>query len=492
MGVIRDIRDWFHERGDDFFGIDKKVENLELHQLLPDEVGEILDRLDEKHEDAMEVYKESDRAYREAAEKREQYYREWRLKDAEFKAFKEEHHGIIGMFIYNWTPLRFFTVGREYQRLKKEIKMEKRQHKFWSRCADEKNHIFEQAVEYRKEAKRALSEYKRIIVSKAKMYKKEFKLYAEYEKLNLAKGYKRIDREFGRDITDKLDNFLYYIRENWFDKPFISAGFDVKAVTKAVIDITRGKRLNETEIAAMRGIQAWTIKPVNGPRREAAQTNERPQENETENQQQQETEQENQQQNEPQQDEVNNEMDESFMEEDENINNIVFDEEPENEQAQEESEIEQPEVEAEQEEPENEESEQADPRKLMRGKQKPPVEYGKYNLDRRAVESVIKTMNLNLTPEEFMIAVAISNKNSIDIADLSKRVKAATMKNPDDARLKKLAQNGAEIVSEMIKENPDEKFNFEALEDYIDVYKVAKNEIDKNSAQSRENTQNQK
>ena len=461
MGVIRDIRDWFHERGDDIFGVDKKVEKLELHQLLPDEVSDILTRLDEQNQEAIENYEESDRAYREASDRRKDCYQNWQAKIAEFQQFKETHHGIIGSVMYNLPPLRFFSVGKEYQRLKREIKVLKREHKFWVRCSDEKNHIFEQAIEYRKDAKRALSEYKRIIVQKAKLYKKEFKLYTEYEKLNLAKGYKRIDREFGRDITDKLDNFLYYIRENWFDKPLISAGFDVKAVTKAVIDITRGKRLNDAEITAMREVRNWNMMPVNGPQQDNPQQGD-PQQDDP---QQDDPQHDDPQQDDPQQDDP--------QQDDQQHDNQQHDD-PQQDDS----------------EPDNQSRDEDNDKDDIHNNIKPPVQYDQYGLDRRAVEEVAKSLkdkiDTDLTPEEFLTAMAISNEKSKDINETAKRVKQALKNNPNDPSLAKYANKGAELMKKMLKG----EWDIENLQGYMDTYKAVKEKLDKNK-QERDSDQQQ-
>lgn len=253
MGLIRNVKDWFQQTGDDIFSIDKKVEELIENKMLPDKVYNILDSLDGEKQKSEDTYENAKRMYEEAAERETNYFVAWENKKAEFKTFKTNHHGFIGKILYNFTPLRFFSVGKQYQSLRKEIEILNKQHKFWERCSKEKNHIFEQADEYRKEKKRALAEYKRIIVKKAKIFKNEFKLISEYDKLENTQM-NHIEEEFGSDVKHSLESYMNLVINNWFDLKKTNTNFDIKAVTKAIIKMRKGQELDYNDKFAFQSI----------------------------------------------------------------------------------------------------------------------------------------------------------------------------------------------------------------------------------------------
>ena len=253
MELIRNVKDWFQQKGDDIFSIDKKVEELIENKMLPDKVYNILDSLDGEKQKSEDTYENAKRMYEEATERKTNYFDAWKEKKAEFNAFKTNHHGFIGKILYNFTPLRFFSVGKQYQSLRREIKILNKEYKFWVRCSNEKNHIFEQADEYRKEKRRALAEYKRIIVKKANLYKNEFKLISEYDKLENTQM-NHIEEEFGSDVKHSLENYMNLVINNWFDLEKTNTNFDIKAVTKAIIKMRKGQKLNENDKFAFQSI----------------------------------------------------------------------------------------------------------------------------------------------------------------------------------------------------------------------------------------------
>ena len=250
MGVIRNIKDWFNERGDDIFRINRKVEELVDLRILPEDVVNTLERLEESNSEAITNYKNAGIDFSEASDKRTKCYDKLVEKQEEFKKFKKEHHGFFGKILYN-TILRFFPTGREYQRLRREIKNLKKEHKFWTRYCDESSQILRASEEYRKEAKRTLAEYKRIIVDKAKTYKKEIKLLIEYDKL-MKFDKNTIINYYGEEIANRMDSKLKEIKENWFSGNTKDIGADVTTVTNAIIKIWRNQSLNDEELIAMR------------------------------------------------------------------------------------------------------------------------------------------------------------------------------------------------------------------------------------------------
>lgn len=292
MELIRNVKDWFQQKGDDIFSIDKKVEELIENKMLPDKVYNILDSLDGEKQKSEDTYENAKRMYEEATERKTNYFDAWNDKKAEFKSFKTKHHGFIGKILYNFTPFRFFSVGKQYQSLRREIKILNKEYKFWVRCSNEKNHIFEQADEYRKEKRRALAEYKRIIVKKAKLYKNEFKLISEYDKLKNTQM-NHIEEEFGSDVKHSLENYMNLVINNWFDLEKTNTNFDIKAVTKAIIKMRKGQKLNENDKFAFQSI-------VNN--NEPQPTNQEKKASEQDNSEQGNSEQNTQEQDNPEQD----------------------------------------------------------------------------------------------------------------------------------------------------------------------------------------------
>ena len=258
MGIIRNVKDWFNERGDDLFRVDKKVEELIALGLLPEEAYNTLERLETANKEALNDYKNAGIDLSEASDKRRDCYEKLRDKEEEFEHFKKEHFGLAGKFLYNFTPLRFFPTGREYQRLKREIKNLKNEHKFWTRFYDESTHVFEQTAEYRKEVKRTLAEYKRIIVDKAKTYKRELNLVKEYNKLRMYDEDK-IKNIYDEEFASKLNSAIDKIKNKWFNSEIEDIDFDVTAVTRAITKIRKNKPLNEKDKEAMRTIDTLEI-----------------------------------------------------------------------------------------------------------------------------------------------------------------------------------------------------------------------------------------
>ena len=248
-----DVGDWFHTKGDDFFEIERQVKDLNYRGLIPDEVNEFIDRLEEEKNASEARYDEGHELYTQASENREYYFEKLQEKKNDFKSFKEEHHGILAKVMYNFTPLRFLSVGREYQRLRSEIKILRREHAYWVRHSDENRHLFDDATERRKEAKRALSEYKRIVIAKANVYKEEFKLMKEYDQI-LRFNESKISELYGDETKDAIENYLNNVMENWFYMEDDTPPFDVKAVTKVITKIRKGQKLDSKDNSVMNAI----------------------------------------------------------------------------------------------------------------------------------------------------------------------------------------------------------------------------------------------
>ena len=265
MGIIRNVKDWFNERGDDLFRVDKKVEELIALGLLPEEAYNTLERLETANKEALNDYKNAGIDLSEASDKRRDCYEKLRDKEEEFEQFKKEHFGLAGKFLYNLTPLRFFSTGREYQRLKREIKNLKNEHKFWTRFYDESTHVFEQTAEYRKEVKRTLAEYKRIIVDKAKTYKRELNLVKEYNKLRMYDEDK-IKNIYDEEFASKLNSAIDKIKNKWFNSEIEDIDFDVTAVTRAITKIRKNQPLNEDDREAMSAIGNIRVNPQENSR----------------------------------------------------------------------------------------------------------------------------------------------------------------------------------------------------------------------------------
>lgn len=242
-----DVKEWFKERGDDFFEIDKRVDEIDSEGLLPDEASHILNDLEEKKQNAENRYDDKKELYMRSSENRQYYFDKLEEKREEFKQFKENHHGILARVAYNLPPLRFLSVGREYQKMRKEIKMLKREHAYWSRYSDESKHAFDGATEQRKEKSRAVAEYKRIIVGKADVYKEEFKLLKEYSKLTDYRGDNIMTDKCSAETQEKIESYLNEFMDNWFGMNRIECDFDVKSVTKIVTKMRKGKELNEAD-----------------------------------------------------------------------------------------------------------------------------------------------------------------------------------------------------------------------------------------------------
>ena len=249
-----DVGDWFHRVGDNFFEVQQKIRELNEEGFLPDKVNELLNVLDEKVKVTDTRYQSANGLYETAKNNRANYFDKLVSKREEFKYFKREHHGILARIMYNFTPLRFLHVGREYQQLRKEIRVLKREYAYWNRYTDDSEQVFRGAEVQRKEAMRAASEYKRIIVSKANAYKDEFKLIKEYEKLQIVDK-DAIREQFGKETKVEMVKYMNLVMENWYDMEKVKTPFDVRRVTKVVSKMNKGKKLNDEEKKVMNNIK---------------------------------------------------------------------------------------------------------------------------------------------------------------------------------------------------------------------------------------------
>lgn len=249
-----DVSDWFHRVGDSFFEVEKQINELNVEGFIPDKVNDLLNVLDGKVKLTETRYQSANGIYESAKNNRVNYFRKLASKREEFKYFQKEHHGILARVMYNFTPLRFFQVGREYQQLRKEIKVLKKEYAYWNRYTDDSEQVFRVAEDQRKEAMRAALEYKRIIVSKANAYKDEFKLIKEYEKLQIVDK-DAIREQFGKETKVEIVKYMNLVMANWYDMEKVKPPFDVRRVTKVVSKMNKGKKLNEEEKDFMNNIK---------------------------------------------------------------------------------------------------------------------------------------------------------------------------------------------------------------------------------------------
>lgn len=249
-----DVGDWFHRVGDNFFEVQQKINELNEEGFLPDKVNDLLNVLDEKVKVTDTRYQSANGLYETAKNNRANYFDKLVSKREELKYFKKEHHGILARIMYNFTPLRFLHVGREYQQLRKEIRVLKREYAYWNRYTDDSEQVFRGAEVQRKEAMRAASEYKRIIVSKANAYKDEFKLIKEYEKLQIIDK-NAIREQFGKETKVEMVKYMNLVMANWYDMEKVNPPFDVRRVTKVVSKMNKGKKLNDEEKKVMNAIK---------------------------------------------------------------------------------------------------------------------------------------------------------------------------------------------------------------------------------------------
>lgn len=257
-----DVSDWFHRVGDSFFEVEKQINELNVEGFIPDKVNDLLNVLDGKVKLTETRYQSANGIYESAKNNRVNYFRKLASKREEFKYFQKEHHGILARVMYNFTPLRFFQVGREYQQLRKEIKVLKKEYAYWNRYTDDSEQVFRVAEDQRKEAMRAALEYKRIIVSKANAYKDEFKLIKEYEKLQIVDK-DAIREQFGKETKVEIVKYMNLVMANWYDMEKVKPPFDVRRVTKVVSKMNKGKKLNEEEKDFMNNIKNKATKGDN-------------------------------------------------------------------------------------------------------------------------------------------------------------------------------------------------------------------------------------
>lgn len=378
MGWIENVKEWFKERGDDITGLDKSFEELINNNLLPMKYYEIYEKLSEKDEDASQIQEESYENFQIAEENRKRYKNELEQKES---MFKSKYGGLINIIRYN--VLRFSANGKDYHRLKREIKIATRNHEFWSRMSDEKYNIFTASEENRKNRRRELAEYKRIIVSKSKNYKDEFKFIKEYQSLVAARNNKNILKEtFGEEVGQKIIDYKDDIRDHWLDPDFEKQPFNLKEVKDVITKLRK-------------------LQPI--------------------------------------------------TEEDKKVMNSIID------------------------------------KRKSKMTIKPPVNYGKNGLIRDAFTPITNLLNshlnLNIEAEDFLVMVNMAyhqtvNDNSEGQGKLSqymdeayKKLKAMKQQNPDDERIGKLAEKGAEIFGAMVREGKSGGIPAGDFKAFVNLYK---------------------
>lgn len=251
---VEDVKEWFKERGDDITGLDKSFEDLIINKLLPKKYYDIYEKLEDKDKEAEKDLDYAHDDFQVASENRKRYKNELEQKEM---MFKDKYGGLVSM-IKNNVPLpgfRFSANGKEYHRMKREIKIAKRSHKFWARMSDEKYNIFTASEENRKIRRRALAEYKRVIVGKSKQYKDEFKFIKEYNKLRDVDENK-LEDIFGADIKNRIVRFKDDIRDNWVDteRNNLKTSLNVTEATKVLAKLRSSGQITEQDKKIMESI----------------------------------------------------------------------------------------------------------------------------------------------------------------------------------------------------------------------------------------------
>ena len=389
---IGDIKDFFQQKGDDIFGVERKIAELENDRLLPQKVFETLEDLKDNDDIAKNNREAMEKKLKETIRDRENCRKEIKNKEDEINS----NFGFFQKLRYNFLPLPFaFTrKGRAYHDLKKELTILNMYLKFYIRCTKEDYNIFIEAVENRKERRRALNEYKRIVFNKAKYYKDEFKFIKEYNKLKDIDNIK-LENILGPQCKNNLKNYKKIIVENWFDMEFPKY-FDAKQLTKILTKIRKNDNIS--------------------------------------------------------------------LEEKEEMKRIILDIDDKQQQ-------------------DKKDSQDKKTKKDLKQDIQPPVDYQKYQLDRRAIEVLSykynEKSNTNLTPEEFLVVIGLSYKTNLNMKDILNRVDRIKGYNNNTGRkaLGKLAAQGAEVFSKML--NDDTIGN--GFESYLELYKKAKDTIDRNT-----------
>ena len=389
---IGDIKDFFQQKGDDIFGVERKIAELENDRLLPQKVFETLEDLKDNDDIAKNNREAMEKKLKETIRDRENCRKEIKNKEDEINS----NFGFFQKLRYNFLPLPFaFTrKGRAYHDLKKELTILNMYLKFYIRCTKEDYNIFIEAVENRKERRRALNEYKRIVFNKAKYYKDEFKFIKEYNKLKDIDNTK-LENILGPQCKNNLKNYKKIIVENWFDMEFPKY-FDAKQLTKILTKIRKNDNIS--------------------------------------------------------------------LEEKEEMKRIILDIDDKQQQ-------------------DKKDSQDKKTKKDLKQDIQPPVDYQKYQLDRRAIEVLSykynEKSNTNLTPEEFLVVIGLSYKTNLNMKDILNRVDRIKGYNNNTGRkaLGKLAAQGAEVFSKML--NDDTIGN--GFESYLELYKKAKDTIDRNT-----------
>lgn len=245
---IGDIKDFFQQKGDDIFGVERKIAELENDRLLPQKVFETLEDLKDNDDIAKNNREAMEKKLKETIRDRENCRKEIKNKEDEINS----NFGFFQKLRYNFLPLPFaFTrKGRAYHDLKKELTILNKYLKFYIRCTKEDYNIFIEAVENRKERRRALNEYKRIVFNKAKYYKDEFKFIKEYNKLKDIDNTK-LENILGPQCKNNLKNYKKIIVENWFDMK-IPRYFDSKRLTKILTKIRKNDSISSEEKEEMK------------------------------------------------------------------------------------------------------------------------------------------------------------------------------------------------------------------------------------------------
>ena len=247
-----EMQDWFHRVGDNFYEVEKQLEALYSDGYLPDEVCDNLNRLEETSKMAEARHYKTKNKHEEVIENRRECKEILKDKEDELKVFKKEHHGILAKIMYNITPLRFFRTGREYQQLKKEIKILRKESKYLDKYEIMSAQKLEATAQSRTEASRAEARYKRIIVEKANVYKDSWKLIKECTEFN--KNNKSIADLFGQETENKIFEYMNSVMDNWYYMDNIKASFDVKKVGKIVQKLNANKKIKNDEKKMMEKI----------------------------------------------------------------------------------------------------------------------------------------------------------------------------------------------------------------------------------------------
>ena len=437
---------WFKDRKDDivnspFFmaGTNRKIAEMESDSLLPLEVIGILNKYDERRDEAKDIFDSSESEQEAANKEAEKYLNEYENAKTQFETIKKQR-GIFGKFFTSkiatvllggtaaavsllslgalgGLALTLGTVGlkmlgsaaycnltmtgKEYTRLKRTIKISKAKYNYYNDISNVRGKDAEIALKEMKKIDKHKNEFEKAIVLQSKNYKEEFKLIREFDQLDPQKRF-MFQQAFGDSTFDKLNQYIDLVRDNWFyNNNGIDRTCNINDLTNILEKLRKGKNVEVPNST----INQFVNNQLPVPNVTRPQPQPQPQ---------------------PQQTPIDLDDQKNDAGDTNKTRGTDF-----------------------------------------RNGWKPPVIYSDYGLDRRSVEELAKEANIN-SPEEFLAVMAVSWKSDVDMEVLGKNIinKEKEKNNPDDETLGRYANEGASLLREMLDGNIEN----EKLEPYIKLY----------------------